>query len=177
MFRRPRRRSAPLAPDPPAASRPSLAEAEQHDTCARCGRPTPVGVSLCEHDNPAGIGAPSATQAHGTILVAVIVGFAAFLLLGRVALGGVGPFPAEITARAAQSSGGVELAVRVTNEGQRATRATCRVTRGGIAGPDDVTFQTEPIPVGATVDFVRQLRPPSAGLEPYPIDRLAIRCT
>ena len=49
-------------------SRHSVSIASQpHDVCLKCGRPTPLGVSLCENDNPGRIKSPSSTQVHGTI--------------------------------------------------------------------------------------------------------------
>jgi hypothetical protein len=147
-----------------------------HDTCIRCGRPTPLGVSLCDDDNPAGIGAPSATQVHGTIFIGVVVGFLLLAFVARVALNGLGPFPSTIVERAAAADGGAQLVVQVTNEGSREASATCRVTRGGLAMADDVLFQTEPIPVGGTVVIPRRLAPAAAGAAPYVLDRLAVSC-
>ena len=150
--------------------------AEPHDRCARCGRATPLGVSLCDADNPARIGAPSATQAHGTIFLAVVGGFVFLAFVARFALGAVGPFASSLDAAATRPDGGVDVVVRVTNQGRSESTATCRISRGGIPEPDDLVFMTEPIRAGETRSFARQVPPPAAGAGPYTIDRLAVAC-
>ena len=77
---------------------------EPHDTCFRCGKPTPLGVPLCENDNPGRIKGPSTTQVHGTIVIGIIVGFILVGALGRFALSG-GPFEANVLTSAAQDDG------------------------------------------------------------------------
>lgn len=150
---------------------------EPHDRCVRCGRTVPAGVSLCQSDNPARIASPSATQAHGTILIGVIVGFVLFALAGRLATGTGGPFEASIEGRSSRSDGGAEVVVRVVNSGESAATATCRVTRDGLARQEDYTFRTERIEPGATVDLPRSLPAPGSGAVPYDLERLTISCT
>jgi hypothetical protein len=152
------------------------ADAGPHDRCVRCGRPTPLGVSLCDDDNPGHIGAPSATQVHGTIFVGVVLGFLLLAVGARLALGGLGPFPSSVVERVARPDGGADVVVAVRNEGTREASATCRITRGGVARADDVLFQTEAIPVGGTVTIRRQLAPPAAGAEPLIVERLVVSC-
>ncbi|MFL5792540.1 MAG: hypothetical protein ACJ742_21405 [Actinomycetes bacterium] len=56
----------------------------RHDRCLRCGTRVPWGQSVCRRCNPAGLPAPSPSQYHGTVMLAVLVGVAAlvvFLLL------------------------------------------------------------------------------------------------
>src|SRR5688500_20158803 len=89
------------------ATEPAVPMAGAHDTCIRCGRDTPLGVALCERDNPAHIKGPSATQVHGTILFGVLGGFALLLILLRLASSGVGPFPSALSAVAARAGGGL----------------------------------------------------------------------
>src|SRR3954465_1740953 len=91
-----------------------------HATCLKCGRPTPVGVSLCEIDNPGRIKSPSTTQVHGTIVIGVIAGFVLLLLLLRVGASGVGPFPSTLAGYTTLANGGLNVAVTVTNSGSRA---------------------------------------------------------
>ena len=152
------------------------APGEPHDTCFRCGRPTPLGVSLCEQDNPGHVTGPSATQAHGTIALGVIAGFIGFMLLAGAVSGGVGPFSAIIAGRATQSDGGLEVVVRVSNEGTRIAAASCRVSQGGVQSADDLVFFTELIPVGETRDFTRAFGPPVSGAPARDPARLAVRC-
>jgi hypothetical protein len=56
----------------------------RYDRCLRCGTRVAWGRSVCRRCNPAGLPAPSPTQYHGTVMLAVLVGVAAlvvFLLL------------------------------------------------------------------------------------------------
>lgn len=144
---------------------PSTAIAEPHDTCVRCGRPTPLGVALCEHDNPARIKGPSATQVHGTIAVGLIAGFVfLFVLLARTATpAAAGALSASITGYSTRADGTTELVVRVTNTGTAAAAASCRVQRGGAVGSGDIVFFTDPIPAGETREFSRIMPAPRAG--------------
>jgi hypothetical protein len=136
---------------------------EPHDTCFRCGKPTPPGVSLCDADNPAHIKAPSSTQVHGTILIGVLFGFIALLLLFRFAQSGVGPFPAAIAGVATRADGGLDVAVQVTNDGSRESGASCRISPGGAPDYRDYVFFTEPIPAGETRSFTKSLAAPDNG--------------
>ncbi len=153
------------------------ADTEYPDRCARCGRPTPAGVSLCEEDNPGHIKAPSATQMHGTILVAVLFGFLLFIVGARFAVGGGGPFTATVEGRATLADGGIQIAVRVANGGRSTAPADCRVTRDGQPRPEDVDFRTTDIAPGATLDLDRTLLPVPDGEAPYDLQRLTVTCT
>src|SRR5918997_430490 len=104
---------------------------EPHDTCFRCGRPVPVGVSLCEHDNPAHIKSPSATQVHGTIVIGVIAGFVGLMLLLRLISAGAGSFTATVGGVATRADGGIDVTVQVANTGAQESSASCRVGVGG----------------------------------------------
>ena len=46
--------------------------------CVRCGAPVPLDVALCDTCNPLGLAQPSASQAHGTVVLGI--GAAALLL-------------------------------------------------------------------------------------------------
>ncbi len=150
---------------------------EPEDRCIRCDRPTPAGVSLCEADNPARIKAPSATQVHGTILVGVIAGFLIFGLLARFAVSAAGPFEANIQGRAARADGAAELVVRVVNNGTAAASATCRVTRDGVPRQADLTFRTERLAAGASVQLTRTLPTPLSGDPAFDVSRVTVACT
>jgi len=174
MFRRSLRSSWRPGPTEPH-DRPG--PTEPHDTCFRCGRPTPLGVSLCEVDNPARVKGPSASQAHGTIALGVIAGFIGFMLLAGAVSGGVGPFAAMIAGRATQADGGLEVVVRVSNEGSRLAAASCRVSQAGVQSADDLVFFTELIPPGETRDFTRAFASSAPGAPPRDPARLAVRCS
>jgi hypothetical protein len=131
---------------------------------------------MCEADNPGHIASPSATQMHGTILVGVIVAAVGFLILARLLVGSAGPFQATIVGRATLPDGGTEIAIRVVNQGASDGIATCRVTRDGAARPDDLSFRTERIPAGQTVDLTRVL-PTTHPRPPYDPSRMTATCT
>ncbi|CAN5824848.1 hypothetical protein BH24CHL6_BH24CHL6_00070 [soil metagenome] len=175
------RRSSPQALDDPRSAGPAggrwqPAPGEPHDTCFRCGRPTPLGVSLCEQDNPGHVKAPSSTQVHGTVALGVIAGFIGFMLLVGAVSGGVGPFQSAIAGLATQADGGLEVVIRVSNEGTRLAAASCRVSQGGVQTADDLVFFTELIPPGESRDFARIFAAPADGAPARNPARLAVRC-
>lgn len=149
---------------------------QPHDSCIRCGRPTPLGVALCERDNPAHIKGPSPTQVHGTILLGVIGGFVALLLLLRLASLGVGPFPSTLSGVATRPDGGLDVAVAVTNNGTRASGASCRITAAGVPDFHDYVFFTDQIPAGTTRSFTQTVPPLPAGQALPAGTALVVRC-
>jgi hypothetical protein len=148
---------------------------QPHDSCMRCGRPTPLGVALCERDNPGHIKGPSATQVHGTILFGVLGGFVALLLLLRLASAGVGPFPSSFSGVATRPDGGLSVVVQVTNSGTRAVGASCLLRLPGVTEFHQVVFFTQPIPVGETLTFEQTLPALPSGAA-LPISGLTVRC-
>ncbi len=76
-----------------------------------------------ELPRPAG---PSTTQSHGTILLAILAGFLVLGILLRLSISGVGPFSVQLVDQRSTDST-LELTIRITNEGDRAGRANCRV--------------------------------------------------
>ena len=136
-----------------------------HDTCIRCGRPTPLGVALCDDDNPGRIKGPSATQVHGTVAVGLIAGFILlFLILAKVTTPAAsGQLTASIPSVITLTDGGSQIVVRVTNTSSGAAAANCRVQRGGSVGAGDIEFFTRPIAPGATVEFTKVMPPPDPG--------------
>ncbi len=116
----------------PATDTPGAVALERvHDTCFRCGRPTPLGVSLCERDNPGRIKSPSSTQVHGTIVIGVLAGFLLLAVLLGVATAGVGPFHSAVVGAATRVDGGLDVIIQVVNGGTRTAGASCRVSAGG----------------------------------------------
>ena len=153
---------------PSAVGRPA-------STCYRCGKETPPGVSLCDADNPGHARAPSATQLHATILAGVVLGIALFLFLLRFAVDQSGPFGTSLAGHIVLADGAVQVAVNVTNTGDREGIATCRITRDGTPRPDDLAFRTERLAPGATITVTRTVPAVTgpAGLVP---DRMTVVC-
>jgi hypothetical protein len=94
--------------------------------CARCGAPVGPGIGLCETCNPLGLRDVAASQVHGTVFVAVVVGVIVLAFLARLAVAGVGPFAARVDA-VAPASGGLAVTLTVTNEGDATGQTTCRI--------------------------------------------------
>jgi hypothetical protein len=169
------RRSPIPATDPDTSGAPVRLD-QPHDTCLKCGRPTPLGVSLCERDNPARIKSPSSTQVHGTVLIGVIGGFILLALLFRFAAAGIGPFTGAVSGVATRADGGLDVVITVTNDGSRPAGASCRISPDGAPDYRDYEFFTEPIPVGETREYTKSLPPPTNGA-PLPVAVVAIRCS
>lgn len=148
---------------------------QPHDTCFRCGRPTPLGVSLCERDNPGRVKGPSSTQVHGTVLVGLIAGFIALALFLRVVSAGAGPFTSTVSGVATRSDGGLDVVMDVTNGGTRSSGASCRIAVGGAPDFRDFVFFTEPIGPGELRQVTRTVAPAADGL-PLSGTALVVRC-
>lgn len=97
--------------------------------CARCGEPVALDVGLCERCNPLGLKDSASSQVHGTVFLAVGLAIAGLAVAAHLAVAGVGPFSARVTAvRAGPADGTVIATLEVRNEGRAAGRATCRLT-------------------------------------------------
>jgi hypothetical protein len=153
------------------------AQASQpHDTCFRCGKPTPVGVSLCEADNPGRIKAPSATQVHGTIAVGVLAGFVLLVVLLSLLSRPVGEFSAAVVGSAARADGSIEIVVNVTNDGDVAAAAHCRVEIAGVPAVSGLDFFSQAIEPGETRAVTRTLSLPAGAVAPRQPRAYAVRC-
>ena len=125
--------------------------------CVRCGAPVPLDVGLCERCNPLGLKDAAASQAHGTVVLAIVLAVVGLAVVGRLALAGVGPFPATMVG-ATTDGNGLAVTVSVTNKGTAAGQTTCRVRdpkdrNGGQAG-----FLLSPrIEPGQTVTFTQHV--------------------
>jgi hypothetical protein len=132
--------------------------------CVRCGDPVPLDVGLCERCNPLGLKDSSASQVHGTVVIAIVIGIVGLALAGRLALAGIGPFPATFVSAAADGVG-LAVTVTVTNEGTNTGQTTCRVTdpldrNGGRSG-----FILSPrIEPGQTVTFTKRITELGSGV-------------
>jgi uncharacterized OB-fold protein len=101
--------------------------------CIKCGREVGPDESMCEVCNRAGMATPSASQYHGTVVVAIVLAVAALALAGSLSLRGVGPYAAEV--RAVVPAGeGYTVAFAVTNEGTNPGRAKCQLTALASSG-------------------------------------------
>jgi hypothetical protein len=102
-----------------------------------------MGVGLCETCNPLGLRDVSASQVHGTVIITVLIGFVILALLARMAVNGLGPFPATLDA-VVPAGAGLEVTLTVTNEGTAAGTTTCRVSDAADRGGGRSAFVLSP---------------------------------
>jgi hypothetical protein len=96
--------------------------------CYKCGRQIGPDQTICEICNRAGMATPSATQYHGTIVVAIVGGVVLMAIAASLSLRGIGPFRGEALGWSSDPPDAVVVELQVTNEGTRAGRAKCQVT-------------------------------------------------
>lgn len=142
--------------------------AAQTHPCVRCGTLVPLDVGLCERCNPLGLKDSSASQVHGTVVIAIILAVVGLAIIGRLSLSGVGPFPSTFVSAVPQGDG-LAVTLTVTNAGSNAGQTTCRVTdpldRNGNAGDFVLSPQIQP---GASVTFTKRVT--AFGNEPKTLD-------
>ena len=115
-------------------SAPASVDPRPRRSCYKCGREIGPDESICEVCNRAGMATPSATQYHGTIVVAIVAGVALLALAASLAMRGIGPFRADTVRFQLDDQGAVVAIARVTNEGTKAGRAKCQFTARDAAG-------------------------------------------
>jgi hypothetical protein len=115
----------------PATSAPTPKPARPSPThpCARCGAPVALDVGLCERCNPLGLKDSASSQVHGSVFLAVGLAIVGLGIVARLAVTGIGPFSASVTAvRAGPVAGEVVATLTVRNDGQSTGSATCRLS-------------------------------------------------
>jgi len=124
----------------------------------RCGAPVAAAnAALCDDCNPLGLAQPSATQVHGIAFAGIVLAVVLLAILARVAVSGIGPFDAQVSA-VAPSRDGLAVTLLVTNTGTSPGATSCRVTDpaarfGGAGG----LIQTPRIEAGATISVTAVL--------------------
>ena len=156
----------------PATSAPPTQPAPTH-ACARCGAPVALDVGLCERCNPLGLKDSASSQVHGTVFVAVSLAIVSLAIIGHIAVSGIGPFVAEVTAvRAAPSGVGVVATVSVRNDGRASGIAACRLSDPADRGIQMSAIVYSPtVPAHSAVQFDDEI---SFGAPGQP---LAVTCT
>jgi hypothetical protein len=77
------------------------------------------------------------------VFVAVTLAIAVLAVLARLSVAGAGPFPATIDGVTA-TSGGLAVALTVTNQGDGIGQTSCRISRAGDPGTGTAAFVTSP---------------------------------
>ena len=161
------------APATAPAAAPGPARAGPTHPCARCGAPVGLELGLCERCNPLGLKDSASSQVHGTVFLAVGLAIAGLAIAAHLAVAGIGPFSARVTAmRAGATSGAFIATIEVRNDGRTTGSATCRLTDPLDPATIHSTVVYSPrIAAGATVSFDQEVAYGSA-------DRpLAVSCS
>jgi predicted nucleic acid-binding Zn ribbon protein len=124
----------PTSAPPGAASTPGPTHG-----CVRCGAQIPITESMCERCNPLGLKAPAASQAHGTVFIAVGLAVAVMAVLAHLVFSTIGPFTGTLTGVAADPAG-LRVSIQVTNAGSNAGSTTCRIGDAQLPGIGPETF-------------------------------------
>ena len=141
--------------------------------CLKCGRPIEPTETMCDTCNQAGMVAPAATQMHGTLAAAIVGSVIGLGLVAAFLLGGVGPFPAEVTGVSPLVGTSAQATAAVRNEGTRAGRARCQFTALDAAGRtlSQVSAVSDEIEPAAGALLTAELR--GLATDPY---RVVVHC-
>jgi hypothetical protein len=129
--------------------------------CVRCGRPVAIDTAMCEYCNPLGLADPAASQAHGTVFLAIGAAVVILALVGRLVVAGVGPFDGTVVGVtvAADASGapsGLAITLTVTNHGTKSGPSTCRISDpDNLESDANAIFLSPDIPAGQSATFTR----------------------
>lgn len=128
--------------------------------CIKCGREIGPDESMCELCNRAGMAAPSASQYHGTMVVAIIAGVVALAVWASLAMGNVGPYHAEVLRVMPDPPNGALVTFEVGNTGTGRGFANCQLTvlDAGGHGMRTRSVTAGPLEGGETRSFTEQVR-------------------
>ena len=141
--------------------------------CIKCGREVGPDESICAVCNRAGMATPSATQYHGTIVVAIVVAVAGLAWAAGAALEGVGPYSAAVR-QVSAADVGFDVDYAVTNDGTRSGRAKCQVTALDQNGRRMRQANEITGPIGGGQTISESLSIPGLEAEPHEV---TVRCT
>jgi len=138
--------------------------------CYKCGREIGPDETICSICNRAGMATPSATQYHGTIVVAIVAGVVILAIAASLSVRGIGPFTGAVLAVRADPPDGVLVTVQVTNQGSREGRAKCQLTARDASGQvlRIRAAISPPVPGGGTITFEEQV--PNVTAEPASVE-------
>lgn len=141
--------------------------------CIKCGREVGPDESICEICNRAGMATPSASQYHGTMVVAIIAGVVALAIWASLAMRGVGPYEATVVEFEPAPPGAIEVSIEVTNLGTARGYGKCQLraldSGGGVLRVQ--ALSAGPLEGGATRRFSQRI----AGLAELP-DQVTVSC-
>jgi hypothetical protein len=122
--------------------------------CARCGDQVPLDVGLCERCNPLGLRDSASSQVHGTVALGLGAAVAVLAIAAHLAVGGIGPFTARVTAMTPGAAGAFIATIEARNDGTTMGSAMCRLTDpGDPALIHSAVVYSPRIAPGATLTF------------------------
>ena len=141
--------------------------------CVRCGAPIPMADGMCERCNPLGLKQPAPSQAHGTVVLGIVVAVIVMFAVAKISIHGVGPFQGTV-AGVVSAPPGLAVTVTVTNQGTTAGTTTCRIYDPTIAGigPESTYADSPQVQPGKTVSFSKQISSLGTVVRP-----LAVSCS
>jgi hypothetical protein len=117
---------------------------------------------------------PSASQYHGTMVVAIIAGVVALAIWASLAMRGVGPYQATVVGFEPAPPSAIEVSVEVTNLGTARGYGKCQLRAldagGGVLRVQPLS--AGPLEGGGTGTFSQRI----SGLTELP-DEVAVSCT
>ena len=142
--------------------------------CIKCGREIAPDETICEICNRAGMATPSASQYHGTVVVAIVLAVAGLAFAASLSLRGVGPYQAEVVDVGPGDPIGYVITYAVTNEGTKPGRAKCQLVALGARGEQlrTVSTVTSQIAGNASTELTETI----PGLESEPTD-VTVSCS
>ncbi len=160
-------------PAPQATAHAQEADPRASRRCYKCGREIGPDESICAVCNRAGMATPSASQYHGTIVVAIIAGVVLLAVFASLATRGIGPYSAQTLSFRAGTQGAAVATISVTNEGTKAGRAKCRLEARDAGGGElgAVTTVSPQVGGGQTITFEQSI--PGVGSQPSSV---AVSC-
>ncbi len=131
----------------------------QTHPCARCGEPVGLDAGLCERCNPLGLKDSASSQVHGTVFLGVGLAIVGLAIVAHLAVAGIGPFNAQVTAmRPGSTAGSLIATIELRNDGQTTGSATCRLTDPADPGLIRSTVVYSPrVAGGGTVTFEQEV--------------------
>lgn len=141
--------------------------------CYKCGRQIGPDETICDVCNRAGMATPSATQYHGTIVVAIVAGVVIMAVAASLALRGIGPFQGRALGWSPDPPDAVVVQVQVANQGTKNGRAKCQLSALDAAGRvlREVSSVSPSVSGGASVTFEERM----PGLPAPPVS-IAVKC-
>jgi predicted nucleic acid-binding Zn ribbon protein len=153
---------------------PATGDTRPSRHCIKCGREIGPDESICAVCNRAGMATPSASQYHGTMVVAIIAGVAALAIWASLAMRGVGPYQASVIGFEPAPPGAIEVSLEVTNLGTARGYGKCQLRAldggGGVLRVQPVS--AGPLEGGDTRTFHQRI----SGLAELPVE-VTVSCT